>query len=81
MYYADGNATELAAAFTIEGWDRVVGFDQAHTDGDDYVSVPSSRGMGVRSSRYTPFRERGKRIPAYGVEGDEVEEYVDRLPP
>jgi len=80
VYYADGQSTELAAAFIVEGWDWIVGFDQAHTDGDDYVSIPASRAMGVRSSRYTSFREGGRRISAYGVEGDDVDRYLDRLP-
>ncbi|MFC6786415.1 hypothetical protein ACFQFH_11095 [Halobaculum halobium] len=80
VYYDDGEPVVLAAAFVIEGWPWVVGFDQAGTDGYDYVSIPIDRIVGVRSPRYTAFSHNGRRVTAYGVMDDEVREFRDLLP-
>jgi hypothetical protein len=80
VYYADDLATELDAAFVVEGWEWVVGFDQVGTDGEDYVSIPADRVIAVRSPTYCAFTRDGRRGTAYGVSEDELAGYVDRLP-
>ncbi|SHG74844.1 hypothetical protein [Halobaculum gomorrense] len=80
VYYEDGEPVMLAAAFVIEDWPWVVGFDQAGTDGYDYVSIPIDRIVGVRSPRYTAFSHNGRRVAAYGVMDGETREFRDLLP-
>ncbi|QZP38882.1 hypothetical protein [Halobaculum magnesiiphilum] len=80
VYYEDGDPVVLAAAFVIEDWPWVVGFDQAGTDGYDYVSIPIDRIVGVRSPRYAAFSHNGRRVTAYGVMDGETREFRDLLP-
>ncbi|WP_348607709.1 hypothetical protein [Halobaculum rarum] len=80
VYYEDGEPVVLSAAFVIEGWPWVVGFDQAGTDGYDYVSIPTERIVGVRSPRYAVFSHNGRRVTAYGVMDEEIREFRDLLP-
>jgi hypothetical protein len=80
IYYADEEATKVAAAFLIEDWDWVAGFDQVATDEYDYVSIPVERVIGVMSPEYTTFERNGRRVACYGVDEDGVEAFADRLP-
>ncbi|MXR39903.1 hypothetical protein GRX01_00815 [Halobaculum sp. WSA2] len=80
VYYEDGEPVVLAAAFVIEDWPWVVGFDQIGTDGYDYVSIPTERIVGVRSPRYAVFSHNGHRVTAYGVMDEEIREFRDLLP-
>ena len=80
IYYADEEATEVDAAFVIEDWDWVVGFDQVATDEYDYVSIPANRVIGVMSPEYSSFSRNGKRVTGYGVDDEEAETFADRLP-
>jgi len=80
VYYEDGEPVVLSAALVIEGWPWVVGFDQAGTDGYDYVSIPTERIVGVRSPRYAVFSHNGRRVTAYGVMDEEIREFRDLLP-
>ena len=80
IYYADEEATQVDAAFVIEDWDWVVGFNQVATDEYDYVSIPVEKVIGVMSPEYTSFSRTGKRVTAYGVGDDEAAEFADRLP-
>jgi len=72
IYYADDQPVQVDAAFIIEGWDWVVGFDQ--------VSIPADRVVGVMSPLYTQFSKNGRRVTAYGIEDHDVEEYTPFLP-
>ncbi|ESP87409.1 hypothetical protein [Candidatus Halobonum tyrrellensis] len=80
VYYEDGDPVSLDAAFVIEDWEWVIGFDQTGTEGYDYVSIPVERVVGVMSRRYTQFSHNGRRVTAYGVMDDEVREFRDLLP-
>ncbi|MFC7081830.1 hypothetical protein [Halorussus caseinilyticus] len=80
IYYADEEATKVDAAFVIEDWDWVVGFDQVATDEYDYVSIPVSKVIGVMSPEYTTFTRNGRRVTGYGVGAEGVESFADRLP-
>ncbi|NHN41324.1 hypothetical protein G9C85_06695 [Halorubellus sp. JP-L1] len=80
IYYDDDQPVQVDAAFIIEDWPWVVGFDQVGTDGHDYVSIPSERVVGVMSPLYSQFSRNGRRVTAYGIETDEIEEYVSLLP-
>ncbi|UIO99503.1 hypothetical protein Hbl1158_13385 [Halobaculum sp. CBA1158] len=80
VYYEEGEPVVLAAAFVIEDWPWVIGFDQLGTEGYDYVSIPSERVVGVMSRRYTSFSHNGRRVTAYGVMDEEVREFRDLLP-
>ncbi|MFC4448511.1 hypothetical protein [Halorussus aquaticus] len=80
IYYADEEATKVDAAFVIEDWDWVVGFDQVATDEYDYVSIPVERVIGVMSPEYTTFMRNGRRVTGYGVGDEGVEAFADRLP-
>ncbi|WP_115864459.1 hypothetical protein [Halorussus litoreus] len=80
IYYADEEATQVDAAFVIEDWDWVVGFDQVATDEYDYVSIPVSKVVGVMSPEYTSFTRNGRRVTGYGVTEAEAESFADRLP-
>src|SRR6056297_3548215 len=80
IYYADEEATKVDAAFLIEDWDWVVGFDQIATDEYDYVSIPVDRVIGVMSPEYTTFSRNGRRVTGYGVDEDGVGAFADRLP-
>ena len=80
IYYADAEATQVDAAFVIEDWDWVVGFNQVATDEYDYVSIPVEKIIGVMSPEYTSFSRNGKRVTAYGVDDEEAAEFADRLP-
>ncbi|QZX98425.1 hypothetical protein [Halobaculum rubrum] len=80
VYYEDGEPVVLSAAFVIEDWPWVVGFDQAGTDGYDYVSIPTERIVGVRSPRYAVFSHNGRRVTAYGVMDEDIREFRDLLP-
>ncbi|MFC4553224.1 MULTISPECIES: hypothetical protein [Halorussus] len=80
IYYADAEATQVDAAFVIEDWDWVVGFNQVATDEYDYVSIPVEKVIGVMSPKYSSFTRNGRRVTGYGVSDDEVETFADRLP-
>ncbi len=80
IYYADEEATQVDAAFIIEDWDWVVGFDQVATDEYDYVSIPADKIIGVKSPEYASFSRNGRRIVGYGVDDGEYESFADRLP-
>jgi len=80
VYYADDQPVELYAAFIIEGWDWVIGFDQVGTAAYDYVSIPADRVVGVMSSRYAQFSANGRRVTGYGITDAEVREFRDLLP-
>lgn len=80
VYYDEGEPVVLAAAFVIEDWPWVVGFDQTGTEGYDYVSIPSERVVAVMSPRYSGFSHNGRRVTAYGVMDEEVREFRDLLP-
>ncbi|WP_132058937.1 hypothetical protein [Halorussus amylolyticus] len=80
IYYADEEATQVDAAFVIEDWDWVVGFNQVATDEYDYVSIPVEKVIGVMSPEYASFTRNGRRVTGYGVEGEEAESFADRLP-
>src|SRR6056297_82959 len=80
IYYADEEATQVDAAFIIEDWDWVVGFDQVATDEYDYVSIPADKVIGVKSPNYDSFSLNGRRVTAYGVTDGEAESFSDRLP-
>ncbi|WP_435358832.1 hypothetical protein [Haloarchaeobius sp. DFWS5] len=80
IYYADEQPVQVDAAFVIEGWDWVVGFDQLRTEDYDYVSIPIDRVIGVMSPTYTQFSHNGRRVTAYGVDDVEVEEFLHLLP-
>ncbi|WP_435364681.1 hypothetical protein [Haloarchaeobius sp. DYHT-AS-18] len=80
IYYADDQPAQVDAAFVIEGWDWVVGFDQVNTEDYDYVSIPIDRVVGVMSPQYTQFSHNGRRVTAYGVNDVEVEEFIHLLP-
>ncbi|WP_276299468.1 hypothetical protein [Halorussus lipolyticus] len=80
IYYADEEATQVDAAFIIEDWDWVVGFDQVATDEYDYVSIPTDKVIGVKSPEYDSFSRNGRRVTAYGVGEEGVEAFADRLP-
>lgn len=80
VYYADDQPVELRAAFIIEDWDWVIGFDQIGTEGYDYVSIPADRVVGVMSPRYTQFAANGRRVTGYGITDAEVREFRDLLP-
>jgi len=76
----DDQPVQVDAAFIIEDWDWVVGFDQLATDGNDYISIPVERVVGVMSPQYTQFSQNGRRVTAYGIEDHEVKEYAPFLP-
>jgi len=80
IYYADAEATQVDAAFVIEDWDWVVGFDQVATEGDDFLSIPVEKVIGVMSPAYHSFTRNGRRVTGYGVDADEAESFADRLP-
>ncbi|WP_435333816.1 hypothetical protein [Haloarchaeobius sp. TZWWS8] len=80
IYYADEQPVQVDAAFVIEGWDWVVGFDQCMTDEYDYVSIPVDRVIGVMSPTYSQFSHNGRRVTAYGIDDVEVEEFLHLLP-
>ena len=80
IYYADEEATKVDAAFVIEDWDWVVGFNQVATDEYDYVTIPVEKVIGVMSPKYTSFTRNGRRVTGYGVSDGEVETFADRLP-
>ncbi|WP_137286643.1 hypothetical protein [Halorussus salinisoli] len=80
IYYADEEATKVDAAFVIEDWDWVVGFDQVATDEYDYVSIPIAKVIGVMSPKYTTFTRNGRRVTGYGVDDEGVEAFAERLP-
>ena len=80
IYYADEEATQVDAAFVIEDWDWVVGFNQVASDEDDYVTIPVAKVIGVMSPEYTTFTRNGRRVTAYGVGDEEAEAFADRLP-
>lgn len=80
IYYADDQPVVVDAAFIIEDWDWVIGFDQTETEGYDYVSVPTDRVIGVMSAEYTQFSQNGRRVTGYGIMDDEVREFRDLLP-
>lgn len=76
----DDQPVQVDAAFIIEDWNWVVGFDQLATDGNDYISVPIERVVAVMSPQYTQFSRNGRRVTGYGIEAHEVEEYSEYLP-
>ena len=80
IYYADEDATQVDAAFVIEDWDWVVGFNQVATDEYDYVTIPIERIIGVMSPEYTTFSRNGRRVTAYGVGEEDAAAFADRLP-
>lgn len=80
IYYADEEATQVDAAFVIEDWDWVVGFNQVATDEYDYVSIPVGKVIGVMSPKYTTFSRNGRRVTGYGIDDEETEAFADQLP-
>ncbi|WP_158058445.1 hypothetical protein [Halorussus halophilus] len=80
IYYADEEATQVDAAFVIEDWDWVVGFNQIATDEYDYVSIPVEKVIGVMSPQYASFSQNGRRITGYGVTDEELSSFADLLP-
>lgn len=80
IYDDDDQPVQVDAAFIIEDWPWVVGFDQVATESHDYVSIPESRVVGVMSPQYTQFSRNGRRVTAYGIDDREVEEYAEFLP-
>jgi hypothetical protein len=80
IYYGDEEATQVDAAFVIEDWDWVVGFNQVATDEYDYVSIPVGKVIGVMSPKYTTFSRNGRRVTGYGIDEAEAETFAGQLP-
>lgn len=77
---ADDRPIELYAAFIIENWDWVIGFDGVGIEGYDYVSIPADRVVGVMSAQYAQFSANGRRVTGYGITDAEIREFRDLLP-
>lgn len=76
----DDQPMQVDAAFIIEEWDWVVGFDQVGSEDNDSLSIPVGRVVGVMSPEYVQFSRNGRRVTGYGIEEHEIEEYAPFLP-
>jgi hypothetical protein len=76
----DDEPVHVDAAFIVEDWDWVIGFDQIQSAEHDYVSIPVARVIGVMSPEYVQFSHNGRRVTGYGITEPEIEEYRGFLP-